>query len=250
MKLFVKIGFLLFFPILLMAQSKPSPLAGFQLDLRNAQSDTVRMNIYDQLGWYYAEIDRDSALAYFEKELPISRKLKLRLYEADALNGMGFILGQLGNYPKSLESYLEAQKIARDVASEKTAWNLSNNAWNTSKSPDPKDARRDLLSWVLIGAGGLYGHTGNSKTEIAYDFEARSLAASVRDTTLLEVSNAALGNAYFGLNKLDSALLFLQESLSLYNRSNVFRKYEGDVLMSIAKIYQQKGDFGLSKDFY
>jgi len=249
MKLFVKIGFFLFFPTLLMAQSQPSQLARLQLSLRNAPNDTVRMNTYDGLGWYYAEIDRDSALSYFEKELPISRKLKLRLYEADALNGMGFILEQLGNYPKSLESYLEAQKIARDIASEKTTWNLSNNAWNTSKSPDPKDARRDLLSWVLIGAGGLYGRTGNSKIEISYAFEARSLAASVRDTTLLEVSNAALGNAYFGLNKLDSALLFLQESLSLYNRSNVFRKYEGDVLMSIAKIYQKKGNFGLSKDF-
>ncbi|MES1219279.1 MAG: hypothetical protein ABUT20_27485, partial [Bacteroidota bacterium] len=248
MKLFIKIGFFLFFPILLIAQSQPFQLDRLQLILRNAPSDTARMNMYDQLGWYYAEINRDSALSYFEKELPISRKLKLRLYEADALNGMGYALEQLGNYPRSLESYLEAQKIARDLASEKNAWNLTHNAWNTSKSPNPKDARRDLLSWILIGAGGLYGRTGNTKTEISYAFEARSLAASVRDTTLLEVTNAALGNAYFGLNKLDSALLFLQEALSLYNRSDVFRKYEGDVLMSIGKIYQKKGDFGLSKD--
>jgi len=250
MKLFVKIGFFLFFPILLTAQSQPSKLAGLQLQLKNAPNDTARMNTCDGLGWYYAEIDRDSALAYFEKELPIARKLKLRLYEADALNGMGFILEQLGNYPKSLESYLEAQKITRDVTSEKNAWNLAHNAWNTSKSPDPKDARRDLLSWVLIGAGGLYGRTGNTNTQLSYAFEARSLAASVRDTTLLEVTNAALGNAYFGLNKLDSALFFLQQALSLYNRSDVFRKYEGDVLMSIGKIYQKKGDFGLSKDVF
>ncbi len=248
MKLFVKIGFILFFPILLMAQSQPSQLDSLQLLLRNAPGDTVRMNIYDQLGWYYAEINRDSALFYFEKELPISRKLKLRLYEADALNGMGYTLDQLGNYPKSLESYLEAQKIARDPANEKNSWNLTHNAWNTSKSPDPKDARRDLLGWILRGIGGLYGHTGNTNTEISNTFEARSLAASVRDTTLLEVTNSALGYVYFALDKLDSALLFQQEALSLYNSSDVFRKYEGDVLMSIGKIYKKKGDFGLSKD--
>ncbi|MEO6849337.1 MAG: tetratricopeptide repeat protein, partial [Mucilaginibacter sp.] len=135
MKLFVQIGFFLFFPILVTAQSKPSQLAGLQLSLRSAPSDTVRMNIYDQLGWYYAEIDRDSSLSYFSKELPISRRLKISLYEADALNGMGYALEQLGNYPKSLESYLEAQKIARDVASEKNAWNLTHNTWNTSQSP-------------------------------------------------------------------------------------------------------------------
>ncbi len=193
MKLFVKIGFFLFFPILLMAQSQPSQLDSLQLLLRNAPSDTVRMNIYDQLGWYYAEINRDSALSYFEKELPISRKLKLRMYEADALNGMGYALEQLGNYPKSLESYLEAQKIARDLASENNTWNLTHNAWNTSKSLDPKDARLDLLGWILNGIGELYGRTGNTNTEISNIFEARSLAASVRDTTLLEVTNSALG---------------------------------------------------------
>ena len=248
MKLFVKTGFFLFFPILLTAQSQPSRLDSFQLLLRNAANDTARMNMYDQLGWYYAEINRDSALFYFESELPISRKLKLSLYEADALNGMGYAFEQLGNYPKSLESYLEAQKITRDLSSEKNAWNLTNNAWNTCKSPDPKDARLDLLGWILSGTGQLYGLTGNTNTEISTNFEARSLAASVRDTTLLEVTNSALGYAYFALGKLDSALLFQQEALYLYNISDVFRKYEGNVLMSIGKIYQKKGDFGLSKD--
>ena len=137
MKLFVRICFFLFFHNPSYRTIKPSRLASLQLILGNAPNDTVRMNIYDQLGWYYAEINRDSALLYFEKELPVSRKLKLKLYEADALNGIGYALGQLGNYPKSLESYLEAQKIARDLASEKNTWNLTNNAWNTSKSPEP-----------------------------------------------------------------------------------------------------------------
>ena len=250
MKLTVNIGLFLFFPMLLMAQSQPSQLDSLQLLLRNAPGDTIRMNIYDQLGWYYAEINRDSALSYFEKELPISRKLELKLYEADALNGMGYVLEQLGNYPKSLESYLEAQKIARDLASEKNAWNLTHNAWNTSRSPNPKDARLDLLGWILKGTGELYGHTGNTNTEISYTYEARSLATSVRDTTLLEVTNSGLGYAYFAIDKLDSALFFQQEALSLYNSSNVFRKYEGDVLMAIGKIYQKKGEFGLSKDVF
>jgi signal transduction histidine kinase len=242
------IAFPFLFPILMVAQSQSSRLDSLQLLLKNASNDTVRMNIYDQLGWYYVEINRDSALSYFEKELPISRKLKLRLYEADALNGMGYALEQLGNYPKSLKSYLEAQKIARDEATEKNAWNLTNNAWNTSKSPDPGDARLNLLGWILHGIGSLYGRTGHVTTEISHIFEARSLAASVRDTTLLEVTNSTLGYAYFALNKLDSALLYQQEALSLYNSSDAFRKYEGSVLVSIGKIYQKKGDFALSKN--
>ena len=62
-----------------------------------------------------------------------------------------------------------------------------------------KYARRDLLGWILSGTGELYGQTGNTNTEIATNFEARNLAASVRDTTLLEVTNSTLGYAYFAL---------------------------------------------------
>ncbi|HLK29596.1 MAG TPA: ATP-binding protein [Puia sp.] len=250
MRLLFKVGFLLFFPTLLKAQQQPFQLDSLHQVLRNASSDTIRMNIYDQLGWYYAEINRDSALSYFEKELPIARQLNLQLYEADALNGMGSMLRELRNYPKSLESFLEAQKIARNPAIEKYAWNLTNNAWNTCKSPDPKNARLNLLGWILNDLGNLYGATGNTDIQISNLSEARSLASSVHDTTLLEVTNSTLGWAYFDLDKLDSALLFQQKALSLYESSDVFKKYEGDVLMSIGKIYQKKGELNLSKEAF
>ncbi len=248
MKSLLKAGFFLFFPVLLKAQQQPSQLASFQLALKNASSDTVRMNIYDQLGWYYAERNRDSALSYFEKALPIAKKLNQKLSEADALNGIGYISAELGNYPKSLESFFEALKIARDPASERNAYNLTNNAWNTSRSPDPKFARLNLLGWILNSSGLLYGATGNTDTQIANYFEARSLAATVNDTTLLEASNSSLGLVYFALGKLDSALLFQQRALFLYKHSDVFKKFESDVLLSIGKIYQKKGAFGLSKE--
>ncbi len=47
---------------------------------------------------------------------------------------------------------------------------------------------------------------------------------------------------------MDSALLFLQRALFLYESSDVFKKYEGNVLMDIGKIYQKKGNFDLAKD--
>ena len=95
------------------------------------------MNIYDQLGWYYAEINRDSALSYFEKELPISRKLKLRLYEADALNGIGWTLEQLGNYPKSLESYLEGSKNCQGCSQRKECMESNTKCMEHIQKPGP-----------------------------------------------------------------------------------------------------------------
>ncbi len=248
MKLFLKIGFLLLFPVLLMAQPRPLNLDSLHLVLDRAPSDTFRMKIYDQLGWAYAEINRDSALLYFKKELPIARKLKLKIYEAASLTGIGFALGQLGNSPEALESHLEAQKIASSPAAEKNPWNLTNNTWNTAHSSDPKIARLDLLGWVFSNMGILYGFTGNTDMQISYLFRAINIGASVHDTTLLEAVNGSLGSVYFTINKLDSGLHFLQRALFLYENSDVFKKYEGNVLTDIGKIYQKKGNFDLAKD--
>ncbi len=248
MKFFFKIGLLLFFPVLLMAQSKPLSLDSLHLVLDKAPNDTFRMKIYDQLGWAYAEINRDSALFYFEKELPIAKKLNLKIYEAASLTGRGYALGQLGNSPAALESHLEAQKIASFPAAERNPWNLTNNTWNTAHSTDPKIARLDLLGWIFSNMGILYGVTGNTDMQISYFFQAISIASSVHDTTILEAVNGNLGSVYFQINKLDSALLFLQRALFLYENSDVFKKYEGNVLMDVGKIYQKMGNFNLAKD--
>ena len=104
MKLFLKIGFLCYcFPVafFISAQPRPLNLDSLHLVLDRAPSDTFRMKIYDQLGWAYAEINRDSALLYFKKELPIARKLKLKIYEAASLTGIGFALGTTGKFSRS-----------------------------------------------------------------------------------------------------------------------------------------------------
>jgi two-component system, NtrC family, sensor kinase len=248
MKLFVKISFFFLFPILLRAQPHPLNLDSLHLVLDKAPSDTFRMKIYDQLGWAFAEINRDSALFYFEKELPIARRLNLKIYEAASLTGIGFALGQLGNSPGALESHLEAQKIASSPAAEKNPWNLTNNTWNTAHSTDPKIARLDLLGWIYSNMGILYGFTGNTDMQISYLFQAINIGSSVHDTTLMEAGNGNVGSVYFHLNKLDSALLFLQRALFLYENSDVFKKYEGNALTDIGKIYQKKGNFDLAKD--
>ena len=45
--------------------------------------------------------------------------------EAEALSDKGYMLYKTGNYPRSLESFLQVLKIAEDPANEKAAWNFS-----------------------------------------------------------------------------------------------------------------------------
>jgi len=237
MKQFIKIALLLLLPVFVSAQSEQKQFDSLQVALKNAANDTIRMDVYYQLGLFYNEINRDSSLFYLDQSIPIAQKLKLKINEANALGVKGYMLMHLGNYPKSLESFLQALKIEEDPASEKYTWNLP-------KGGTPRKARLDALGFNHFDMGNLYGATGNTDKQISNYFTAISLAESVQDTVLTSLGYGNLGGVYLGLNKLDSALLFFQRGLR-FDAYLPFeqRKYEGSNLASIGDVYQQKGNF-------
>ena len=62
MKLFIKITLLLLLPVFVSAQSEQKQLDSLQIALKNAANDTIRMDVYFQLGLFYNEINPDSSL--------------------------------------------------------------------------------------------------------------------------------------------------------------------------------------------
>jgi len=232
MKNLVTIILLLILPVVVSAQSDQNQLDSLHVSLKNAANDTVRMDVYKNLGQFYMEINRDSAISYLNKSITLAQQLRLKLFEADVLGIRGYMLMALGNYPMSLESLLQALKITEDPASEKYTWNLP-------KERTPHSERLNTLGYNHLQMGHLYGATGNMETQIANYFTAMSLAESVQDSFLLSLANMNLGSNYFDLNKLDSALLFEQQALSF----NSGGRYKGSILSTIGDIYLQKGNF-------
>ncbi len=244
MKNLVKIILLLMLPVFASAQSGQKQLDSLQVTLKNAANDTIRMEVYYQLGVYYNEINRDSSLFYLNKSIPLAQKLKLKINEAKVLSVKGYMLTQIGNYPRSLETFLQALKIAEDPASEKYTWNLP-------KGKTPQNARLNALGWIYHIMGHLYGATGNTDKQISNYFTAISLAESVQDTVLFALANMNIGRVYFRVNKLDSALIFAQRALDVLSTlSFEQRKYEGATLNVIGNIYQEKGNLNQAVDAY
>ena len=237
MKIFIKIALLLLLPVFVEAQDGQKYLDSLHQALKTVANDTVRMDIYENLGWYYEEINRDSMIFYSEQVLQLARQLNLKLDEASALSMKGVSLLDLEDFSKSLESLMQALKIEEDPASEKYTWNLP-------KGGTPRKARLDALGFTHLDMGHLYGATGNTDKQISNYFTAISLAESVQDTVLISLGYGNLGGVYLGLYKLDSALLFFQRGLR-FDAYLPFeqRKYEGSNLASIGDVYQQKGNF-------
>ena len=247
MKLFIKISLLLLLPAFVVAQQQHKQLDSLRMALNKATNDTIRMDIYDQLAYYFYEVNVDSSLLYAEKELQIARQLNLKIYEANALGHLGYDFTKLINYPKALESFLEAQKIAEDPASENTVWHYSN-------SLTPREVRISVLNTNQYLLGILYATVGNRDKEISSFRKAKSYAESIRDSAAIGFVYWQLGEDYQDQGKLDSALLFVQKALFYFSKSNVSfnnrryegRTYVGGVYNSVGDIYQRKGNFDSS----
>ncbi len=216
MKSLIKIVLFLWLPGVALAQPGSSfyiqkqqeEFASLQSALNNAANDTIRMDLYNKIASYYEVIRRDSFLYFSEQQLIISQKLKLPLYEADALDGIGYVYRIYGNYPQSLSYSLKALKIAENPESEKSTWGLL-------KNETPRKARLNVLASTHFSLGLLYGAIGNFNQQLPHYRQCEKLAAEINDNHRLASVNLALGATYTQLNKLDSALDFELKSLSL-----------------------------------
>ncbi len=231
---------LLLLPVFVEAQPQQGKLDSLHLALQNAANDTIRMDAYGQLGYYYQLINTDSSNFYLAKSLSIARKLKLKLYEAGVLHHQGNMLAST-NYPQALQILLQALKITADPASEKNSWNLL-----VGKTPHTQ--RLNSLGYTHFNLARLYSNTGDTEKQISNLLQTKRLAEFVHDADLNLLANFRLGDVYFSkLNKLDSALYFEQRALSFYSKS-ANKTLVGWVFNTLGRIYQKKGNFNLSKE--
>ncbi|MEO8568823.1 MAG: tetratricopeptide repeat protein, partial [Ginsengibacter sp.] len=242
MKKYLKIVLLFSLPVFIQAQQKQ--LENLHRVLKNAANDTVRMDAYNKLGGFYDDVNLDSSVYYGEKGISLARKLKLKLNEAEMLMITCFPLAQMGNYPQAFKVLMKALEITEDPSSE-------SNTWHLLKGQTPQSYRVRLLGYTHLGLGNLYVYTGNYEKQITEFFEAKKNAESIKDSLLLAFIYADAGDAYFNLNKLDSALSFEKLALKCYSAIPFEeRKYEGGIYSSIGGIYQQLGNIDLARKNY
>jgi signal transduction histidine kinase len=215
----------------------------YRTKLNHINNDTMQMYLCREIGMYYQEIQRDSSLYFFQQSLLLAQRLKLKLWEAEAYNRIGFILSNLGNYPGSLQFLLNAQTIAENIECEKNIWLIS----VFSKDENPVIARKTVLGSVHDHLGILYIFTEDMENRIFHFFESRKIAVSINNLTLLSLTSLNLGHAYLNLSKLDSALIFEQEALQ-YSNELSYNIYKGYILNLIGEIYLQKENYNSAKE--
>ena len=80
--------------------------------LATETNDSVKMYINRQLGMYYQEMNRMTALTHFEEMLKLAKKTKQKVWEAEALSRNGYVAILIQNYSAALKFLLMAKDLA------------------------------------------------------------------------------------------------------------------------------------------
>ena len=212
--------------------------------LRTTANDSLRMKLSRYLGLYYQEKNRDSSLLYTLQQLQLAKKLKQKLWEADAYDASGWLLSQLKNYPLSLTHLLNARKIAEDETTEENIWNLS---W-FSPSLDAAFVRMTSLGFIHNDLSQLYNMMGDNHKEILQLHEGLKIGTAINNSELLGLLRSNLSQAYLSMNKPDSSIFFGEQALKDMRQSG-YKTYEGHQLKLIGEAYISKKDLITAKKY-
>ncbi|MCH6235776.1 ATP-binding protein [Cognataquiflexum rubidum] len=236
MKSFIKISFLLLLPFFAEAQEQTSQQQKDSLRhaLRIASTDASRFKIARSIAFAYLENNRDSALHYFEMAMPFAEKNNKTLNVASALSGKGYQLFHIGRYGEALQCLLRGVKIAENPANE-------NKIFELPEDVDFKENRLNILAQLHLNLAFLMNAMQDTAQTMFHYKESKRIAEEAGNDELLANVNVNLGGLYIGLGKLDSALLFEQAALALFQK-NGMKGNAGSAYRRIGQIYQKKGD--------
>ncbi|MFI5185330.1 MAG: ATP-binding protein [Chitinophagales bacterium] len=252
MKLLIKIFFFLVVPVFTAAQQdlyfktwSNEQADSLKTETYHTSNDTLRMFLCRCIGFHYQETNRDSSLYFHEQELSLARKLQLKLWEGDAMDQAGWVLSYLKNYPRSLQYFLEGIKILENPDCEKNIWLIT----LFSKDKNPRTARLTALGFIYNDLSQLYKNTGNKEKELASLYQGLKIGKSINNSAVMALITANLSLCYFALDRLDSSLLFGQQSLQQISISG-YKTYKGYVLNTIGNVYLKQNQFELAKQYF
>ena len=221
------------------------------LKLNFTQNDTLRLITLKTIARDYSELNHDSAYHYAEKSLLLARQLNFKLEEVGALRELGHALLNLGNYPRSLQTFLTALAILNDPESEKRvlAGKFPGDDEQDYRIGSPHAQRLNQIALTHQGFGMLYTNFNNHEKAWHHHLLARQHAEQSGNVVAQSLVNLTMTRVYLNLKKNDSALLSIRRAYEQLKQSG-YKKYLGSVLLNMGRSYAALGNRTQANDYY
>ena len=190
--------------------------------LKKEKQDTSRVMILAGLSRAYLDSKPDTARLFAQMGLTLAKKIKYEKGQARCLKLIGSIMGETGNYPKSLEFLLQALKICE----------------TTNDSEE--------IAHCNIVIGNNYDEQGDLQQSLFYYFKAKPVYEAIHDDRFLAVTLLNIGNSYEEADQLDSALFYTMQDYQLAAHLND-TEIRGLASCNLGNIYSKmkQGDIAL-----
>ncbi len=200
--------------------------------VQSEKNDTLNMAAFRSLGFYYQDFIPDSGLYFHEKQLALSKKLKMNLWQADACSQLGYVLATSGNAIKSYDYFNEARKLSEDKNNEADNWR----PWTFSNSKNSHEARVSILAMNCQMMANLWGYLGETEKRKATSLEALKWGLAINNSKVLHLAYTNIGGGTTA--SPDSAILFFKMSLKKAEEVGFTRI--GNTYLNLAAAYARK----------
>ena len=185
-------------------------------------NDTNKVETYFEVSYFYQWSQPDSALRYAIPGLELAKKLNFSSGEYDLILPITEAMSAKGNYSKALELRLHSIELAKQL----------------------KDPIK--IANALALTGNVYAHSKDYDKALEYFYRAQKTNAVTLGGP--KILNEFIGQAYFNLHKLDSALVYIQRAYELDIRDT--NGHWSVPYKDLADIYGQQGNFSKAIKLY
>jgi tetratricopeptide (TPR) repeat protein len=163
--------------------------------LQSTKEDTAKVNLLGYLENFYSRVDKDSAFAYTQEKLLLSKKLNYRVGISESYLALGSWYYLQSNNQRALEYYYKALKLAEEI----------------------KDS---LLIGSCYSGIGLILDAQKNYEEALTNFRKIFIYWSNPSKEYKAVLFANLAATFLKQNQLDSALHYAEESYQLFRTAD------------------------------
>jgi CHAT domain-containing protein/Tfp pilus assembly protein PilF len=180
----------------------------------------------NNIGFLYSVLgQKQKALEYYEKALPIHKAMGNRPGEATTLNNIGLVYDDLGQKQRALEFYQKALPIRKEVGD------------------------RAGEATTLNNIGAVYDNLGQKQKALEFYQKALPIRKEVGDRAGEATTLNNIGAVYSALGQKQKALEFYEKALPIY-QSVGHRAGEATTLNNIGGVYSTLGQKQKALEFY
>ena len=247
MQYMTRVMLFLLLPLLIHAQHDPTwgYISKQQADsliasVHNGTNDTLKMEAFRKLGFYYQEADNDTSLNFHQQQLALATKLQLKLWQADAYSQIAYCLLNAGYVAEAFESFTIANKLAADKKNESSNWHY----WNFSNAENLSDARLAILAMNHLMLANLFRAVGDIETEKSYREQTIKIGDSIQNGKILSLGYWLISGYY----SPDSSIQFKKKAIS-YSNNCGYHKFDANIYSAIGRDYIQIGIMDSAKKY-